>query len=146
MIHEQPLTYVEGKKNAVARNYYNFVIPAELRTLLVRNPHAIVLMDTSTYPSIIPHAGLTYSQTLNESDKEFYQAALAAPAGHASIVVAFTGDEIDKAVKAHPEHLRKVASFQSPNKGWDQPDATVYVADTQPSPGLQPPAPAAPAR
>jgi hypothetical protein len=28
-------------------------------------------MDTSTFPSIVPNAGLTYRQTINESDKEF---------------------------------------------------------------------------
>jgi hypothetical protein len=98
-----------------------------------------VLMDTSTFPSLIPHSGLTYRQTLNESDKEFYQAALAAPASRAAIVVTFAGDEIDKAVKAHPEHLRKYQTFHSPFKGWDQPDATVYVSDTFPAnPSPQP--------
>jgi hypothetical protein len=130
MLHERPLTYIEGKKNAAARNYYNAVIPAALRQLSALHPGEI-LMDTSTYPSIIPHAGLTYRQTINESDKEFYWAALGAPAAHASIVVAFAGDDIDKAVKAHPDHLHVAATFKSPNKGWDQPDATVYVTDTQ---------------
>ena len=43
--------------------------------------------------------GIPLRQTINESDKEFYQAALAAPAAHAAVVLAFDGDEIDRAVQ-----------------------------------------------
>jgi len=89
-------------------------------------------MNTSMYPSFIPNAGLTYRQTINESDKQFYWAALDYPAAHASIVLAFAGDDIDKAVHAHPEHLRVYQRFHSPSQGWDQADATLYVSDTFP--------------
>jgi hypothetical protein len=65
-------------------------------------------------------------QTLNESDKEFYSDALSAPATHASIVLAFEGDEIDKAVKAHPAGLTLVRRFSAPG----QPSGAVYVSDT----------------
>ena len=132
MLREGPLTYVEAKKNTAARGYYNTVIAADLKQLHALDPNGIVLMDTSTFPSIVPNAGLTYRQTINESDKEFYWAALGYPAAHASIVLAFAGDEIDKAVKAHPEHLRVFRSYHSPAKGWDQLDATIYVTDTFP--------------
>ena len=40
-----------------------------------------------------------------------YHDALAAPAQHAAIVLAFDGDEIDRAVKAHPEGLSAVGRF-----------------------------------
>ena len=139
MLSEGPLTYVEGKKNSEARNYYNQVLTAALRRLHEQDPKAVVLMNTSTFPSIVPRVGLTYRQTINESDKEFYWAALGAPAAHADIVLAFAGEDIDKAVKAHPEHLRRLESFKSPAKGWDQLDATIYVSDTFPSlPPTQP--------
>jgi hypothetical protein len=42
---------------------------------------------------------------------EFYRDALAAPAAHAAIVLAFDGDEIDQAVKAHPEGLTAYRRF-----------------------------------
>ena len=135
MLREKPLTYEEAKKNAGARGYYNEAIAAALKPLHALDPNGVVLMDTSTFPSIVPNAGLTYRQTINESDKEFYWAALGAPAAHASIVLAFAGDDIDKAVKAHPEHLRVYRRFHSQSIGWDQLDATIYVTDT--FPGLQ---------
>ena len=143
MLREQPLTYVEAKKNTAARGFYNTVLAAALRQLHAADPQAVVLMNTSMFPSVVPNAGLTYRQTINESDKEFYWAALGAPAAHASIVLAFAGDDIDKAVKAHPEHLRVFQRFHSPSKGWDQLDATLYVADTFPLADLPSPATAA---
>jgi len=68
---------------------------------------------------------LTYAQTINESDSKFIGPALAAPAEHASIVLAFAGDEVDLAVKAHPARLHAVQNFHSK----DQPDATIYVVN-----------------
>ena len=104
-----------------------------LRRLHSADPDGTVLMNTSMYPSIVPNAGMTYRQTINESDKQYYWAALGAPAAHVAIVLAFAGDDIDKAVHTHPEHLRVYQRFHSPYKGWDQLDATIYVADTFPA-------------
>jgi hypothetical protein len=132
MLHQSPLTYAEAKKNAESRSYFNSVLTEALKRLHTVDPDGVVLMNTSTFPSVVPHAGLTYRQTINESDKEFYWAALGAPATHADIVLAVAGDDIDKAVYAHPEHLLKYQTFRSPNKGWDQADATLYVSDTSP--------------
>jgi hypothetical protein len=146
MLREKPLTYEEAVKNAGARGYYNVAIAAALKPLHALDPKGIVLMDTSTFPSIVPNAGLTYRQTINESDKEFYWAALGAPAAHASIVLAFAGDEIDKAVQAHSEHLRAYRRFHSESKGWDQLDATIYVTDTFPLAQQTEPSTAAPGR
>ena len=123
LLRDGPLVFVEGEKNAEARGYYNRAIPEALGRLHAADPSGLVLMDTSAFPSIVPHAGLTYAETLNESDKEFFAEALGAPAEHASIVLAFAGDAVDGAVKLRPEGLRVVERFQSQG----QPDATLYV-------------------
>jgi len=146
MLREHPLTYVEAQKNTAARGYYNTLIPAALTHLHQLDPSGEILTNTSMYPSFIPNAGLTYRQTINESDKQFYWAALDYPAAHASIVLAFAGDDIDKAVQAHPEHLRVYRRFHSPNQGWDQADATLYVTDTFPAEPSNPPSTALPGR
>jgi hypothetical protein len=146
MLRETPLIYAEGKKNDESRGYYNAILSEALRKLHAQDPQGAVLMNTSVFPSIIPQAGLTYRQTINESDKEFYWAALGAPAAHADIVLVFAGDEIEKAVKAHPEHLRRVRSFRSKSRGWDQLDATIYVSDTFPHPQPAQPATAVTSR
>jgi hypothetical protein len=79
-------------------------------------------MNTSSYPEIVAFTGIPLRQTINESDLALWRAALGEPASHAAIVVAFDGDEVDRAVKAHPEGLTVEGRFTAEN----QPSATVY--------------------
>jgi len=124
LLRSDPIVYVEGTKNADARKPYDNAIPPALRSLLVLDPHAPVLMNTSLYPEIVAFTGIPLRQTINESDLEIYRAALAAPASHAAIIVAFDGDEIDKAVKAHLADFTLMGRFTAK----DQPLAAIYVS------------------
>jgi hypothetical protein len=74
----------------------------------------------------VAFTGIPLRQTVNESDKEYYQAALEGPASHADLLLAFDGDAVDRAVKAHPQGLRVVGRFSTPG----QPNGTLYVSDT----------------
>ncbi len=130
MIRERPIVYVESTKNIQARRAYENQIPPVLRQLLSRQPGAIVLMNTSTDPELVALTGIPLRQTINESDQEFFQAALDAPAAHAGLVLAFDGDSIDSAVKAHSGNLTVVQHFSVPG----QPSATIYTSDTGFSP------------
>jgi len=129
MVRERPLTYVEGTKNIESRRPYDEQIPPVLRALLAQRPGGVVLMNTSVYPELVAFAGIPLRQTVNESDKEFYSAALDAPAVHAAIVLAFDGDQIDRAVQAHPAGLTALRRFTAPG----QPAATIYVSDAPPA-------------
>jgi hypothetical protein len=129
MARERPLVYVEGTGNAEARRPYEAILSAALRTQLARHPGGIVLMDTSVYPQVVALSGIALRQTINESDKEYYQAALASPAERAALVLAFDGDEIDQAVHAHPAALTAVAHLAWPG----QTASTLYVSDTSPA-------------
>ena len=126
MLHEQPLVYVEGTKNIESRRAYDVEIPPVLRGALAERPGGAVLMISSVYPEIVAFSGIELRQTINESDKEFYEAALAAPAARAAVVLAFDGDEVDSAVKAHPEGLRAIRRFTTPG----QQPGTIYVSET----------------
>jgi hypothetical protein len=126
MVRERPLVYVEGTKNIHARKPLEMEIPPALQALLAERPGAVVLMDTSTYPNLVAFTGIPLRQTINEGDLEIYHEALAAPAVHAAIVLAFDGDEIDQAVKAHPEGLTAIRRFTAPG----QPEAMLYVSGT----------------
>ena len=110
MIGESPLVYVESTKNVQARRPYDLEIPPVLRSLLAARPGGIILANVSRYPEIVSLTGIPLRQTLNESDKQYFWAALAAPAAHAAIVLAFDGDQVDRAVKAHPQGLRRCAA------------------------------------
>jgi hypothetical protein len=134
MVRERPLTYVEGIKNIEARRALEIEIPPVLRALVTERPGATVLMETSTYPNLVAFTGIPLRQTINEGDEEIYHAALTAPAAHAAIVLAFDGDEIDRAVKAHPKGLTAVRRFWTPG----QPAGTIYVSGTPVVPPAQP--------
>jgi hypothetical protein len=125
VVREQPLTYVEGTKNIESRRPFELQIPPVLRALLATRPGGAVLMNTSVYPQLVAFTGIPLRQTINESDQHFYTDALAAPAIHSAIVLAFDGDQIDQAVKAHPTGLSAVGRFAAPG----EPSATVYVSD-----------------
>jgi hypothetical protein len=128
VLREDPLTYVEGTKNIESRRKFETEIPPVLRSLLATRRDGIVLMETSVYPNLVAFSGIPLRQTVNESDKEYYSDALAAPATHAAIVLAFDGDEIDRAVKAHPDGLKMIRRFDASG----QKSGTVYVSDTPP--------------
>jgi hypothetical protein len=124
LLRQEPVVYTESTKNADARLSYDEEIPPLLRGLLGSNRHATILMNTSMYPEIVAYTGIPLRQTVNESDLAIWQAALTAPAQHAAIVVAFEGDDVDKAVKAHPLDLVVAARFTAK----DQPAATIYLS------------------
>ena len=126
MLRERPQVYIEGTKIISARRPYDEQIPPALRALLAERPEGVVLMDTSVFPEIVAFTGIPLRQTINESDLEIYRAALAAPAAHASIILAFDGDEIDRAIQAHPQNLTAVRHFSTPGK----PAGTIYVSGT----------------
>jgi hypothetical protein len=111
MVREQPLTYVEGIKNIEARRQFEVEIPQALRAELIARPTATILMDTSVYPNLVAFTGIPLRQTINESDLWIFDEALKAPAAHAQFVLAFDGDAVDQAVKAHPEGLVPVRRF-----------------------------------
>ncbi len=136
MLRERPLVYVEGTKNLESRQAFVVEIPPVMRALLACRPGGEVLMNTSVYPQIVAFSGIPLRQTINEGDQLLYTNALAAPAEHAAVVLAFAGDQIDSAVKAHPAGLREVGRFAAPG----QPPATLYVSDTwrAQSPGAAP--------
>jgi hypothetical protein len=127
ILRQGPLTYVESTRNIEARRPLLQQIPPVLRALLARHPGATILMNTSVYPQLVTLTGIPLHQTLNESDKQYYRAALAAPATQASIVLAFHGDAIDRAVHAHPAGLTLVRHFTFTG----QPSASIYVSGTQ---------------
>jgi hypothetical protein len=130
MVRERPLVYVEGTKNIDARRPFEQQIPPALRTLLAERPGGVVLMDTSVYPELVALTGIQLRQTINESDLWIFDEALKAPAAHAAIVLAFDGDAIDRAVKAHPEGLTALRRFKTEG----QAAGTIYLSDSVSAP------------
>ena len=83
---------------------------------MAKRPGGVVLMETSVYPTLVAYTGIPFRQTINEADLEIYRHALNDPAGSAALVLAFDGDEIDQAVKAHPRGLTLLRRFTAPGQ------------------------------
>jgi hypothetical protein len=122
MVGEHPLTYIEGVKNYESRSALEAQIPPVLQAELARRPDGVVLMETSVFPSLVAQTGIPFRQTINEADLQVFEDALAAPAAHAALVLAFDGDSVDQAVKANPCGLIAINRFDAHG----QPSATLY--------------------
>jgi hypothetical protein len=114
LVREGPVTYMEGVKNLEARRPFEAQISPALRAELAAQLGATILMDTATSPNLVALSGFPLRQTINESDLGLFDQALRAPAEHAALVLAFDGDAIDRAVKAHPEGLKVLRRFEAP--------------------------------
>jgi len=124
LLRERPLVYVEGTKNIEAHRPYQTAVPAALKQLLAAQPKATILMETSVDPEMVALTGIPLRQTINEADLSLWDNALMAPARAAQIVLAFDGDAVDKAVRAHPEGLTAIDRFSAHG----QPSGTLYIA------------------
>lgn len=122
MMYFVPLVLKEGMVNATTRVPFETAIARQLESLPKGVP---ILMHNSDHVGAIQQAGIPLKQTLNESDRDSWQAALAAPADKAAYVVAIQGDPVDDAVKKHPENLTELTMLHTTG----QPPARIYKSD-----------------
>ena len=84
---------------------------------------------SSKSPPGAGHRSIVRRQESEPNSITAFQPCPTAPATHSAIVLAFEGDEIDRAVHAHPEGLTMIRHF----KAQGEPLGTVYVSDTPPA-------------
>jgi hypothetical protein len=104
-IYAPPLVLKEALVNATTR------VPFEQDVAMVLEEFpagSVILMEESAHVGAFEDAGIALKQTVNESDYDSFHAALDAPATHAQYVVAFEGDDVSKAVVAHPDGLEEL--------------------------------------
>ena len=120
--YSPPLVLKEALVNASTR------VPFERNLALVLEdlpPGAPILMAESDHIGALQDAGIPLKQTINESDYDSWHAALAAPADHAAFVVAMAGDDVSKAVEAHPDGLAELSILCTTG----QPCARIYQSE-----------------
>lgn len=122
MMYRVPLVLKEAMVNSTTRIAFESAIAHELETFPAGTP---ILMYNSEHVGALQQAGIPLRQTLSETDRDSWQAALAAPASHAAYVVAITGDPVADAVKQHPEGLSELVVLCTTG----QPCARVYKSD-----------------
>jgi hypothetical protein len=127
-----PLVLKEALVNATTR------VPFERDVALVLEeipPGAPILMQESDHIGALQIAGIPLRQTINETDRDSWHAALGDPAGHAAYAIAFDGDAVAKAVAAHPRGLQDLSILCGTGQGC----ARLYQSEINSRPN--PPAP-----
>jgi hypothetical protein len=105
MSSKTPLVLKEGLVNASTRMSFESGIARQLESFPAGSS---ILMYNSDHIGALQQAGIPLRQTLNEGDRDSFEAALAAPADKAMYVVAIAGDPVAKAVEAHPDGLTEL--------------------------------------
>lgn len=119
MMYRVPLVLKEAEVNSTTRVAFEKALAGILDSFPPGSP---ILMYNSSFVGALQDAGIPLRQTVNEEDRDSWQAALNAPAEHAAYVVAIAGDAVSKAVAEHPEGLTEMTILCTTG----QPCARVY--------------------
>ncbi len=124
-----PICLREARVNGQAR--------ITLRNALARfvqrmPPNAILLMRTGEHVGVLQEAGFHLKRVIWEGVYEKWDAALYDPAANADYVLAFEGDEVDRAVKVHNRGLESIVVIHVPG----QARATLYRSLVRGAPGI----------
>lgn len=122
MMYQTPLVLKEAIHNSTTRVAFETALGRQLRTI---PGGSTILMYNSDHVGALEYAGIPLRETLNEGDRDSFQAALAAPAEHASYIVAIAGDPVSAAVTAHPEGLTELTILCSSG----EPCARIYQSN-----------------
>ncbi len=130
-----PLVFEEAQVNSRTRIPFEKALATEL---LNAGPNAVIMIDTNDHMGAIQDAGIDLKRLVSPLDSQSFDAAKAAPAQHASLVVTLawppTGtdrdagrdpDPVAEAVHAHPEGLTEIEILCHTG----QPCARLYRSD-----------------
>jgi len=102
---DTPISLREARANAFDR----IALEKELATQIEQlPPSSTVLMYLGEHGGAMQRIGFPLKRTINEGNYRYWQSALMNPAALADYVVATQGDEVDTAIKAHPDGLVQV--------------------------------------
>jgi hypothetical protein len=121
-----PICLREAEANGKARMQFDRELAAELQRLPASS-NLTLMMDCSAHPGAVQMAGIPFRRVLRESNPVYWEIALTQPARSADYVVAITGDDVSRAVRLFPEHLRPVATVGAPQG----PRAVIYRSTPQ---------------
>jgi len=127
MTYQTPLVLKEALANSTTRVAFETALARQLRMFPTG---AAILMYNSDHVGALQAAAIPLRQTINEGDYDSFHAALAAPAEHATYVVAIAGDPVSDAVAAHPEGLTELSILCTSG----QPCARIYQSDRAAAP------------
>jgi hypothetical protein len=127
MMYRTPPVLKEGMVNATTRVSLEHSIALKLEEMPMNVP---VMMEVSAHVGAVQTAGRSLQSMVTENEGQSWQRALKDPAHNAAFVIAIAGDDVAKAVEAHPEGLHEIVVICTTG----QPCARVYESQVW-SPG-----------
>jgi hypothetical protein len=122
MMHKTPLVLDEAMHNSRGRLALEEPLAQQLASF---PPGAKILMENSNHVGALQKAAIPLKQTIGPDDYYGWRAGLAAPAQTAAYVITIAGDELSKAVAAHPEGLTELSIVCSTG----QPCVRIYQSN-----------------
>jgi hypothetical protein len=125
VVRHTPISLREARVNATTR----VAMEKQLATQLLFLPTGDrVLMFTGEYAGALQRADFPFARTINEGNFGIWQQALAAPSQAAEWVIATEGDDVSRAIAAHPEGLQAMTILHVQGKR----PVTIYRTLRQP--------------
>jgi hypothetical protein len=107
-----PICLREAQVNGAARLAFDDKLGEELARL---PQSARLMMDCGAHSGAIQAAGIPFRRVLRESNPPLWEIALSHPAESADYIIAFPNDDVYRAVRLFPEHLKLVTTIATPN-------------------------------
>ncbi len=126
MVHETPLVLKEAEVNSRGRLAIEDPLAEQLAGFV---PGARILMDNSSLIGALQKAGVPLRQTIGPGDWYGWRAGMQTPAEAAQYAVAASGDEVSKAIAAHPEGLTELSIVCSGTGGAGKTCVRIYKSD-----------------
>ncbi|HXO39384.1 MAG TPA: glycosyltransferase family 39 protein [Candidatus Acidoferrum sp.] len=117
--HTTPICLREAQVNGKERVALERQLAEMMRTL---PPSVTFMMNCGAHPGATQMAGIRLRRVLCESSSRLWKVALKQPAQSADYIIAFSGDEVSRAVHDFPQGLETVATIGTPS----QPKAFIY--------------------
>jgi hypothetical protein len=113
VMRHTPISLREARVNSVTR----IAMEKQLANQLMFVPTGDhILMFTGEYSGALQRADFPFARTINEGNFGIWQQALASPGTAAEWVIATEGDDVSKAIAAHPGGLRAVTILHTQGK------------------------------
>ena len=126
MIHATPLVLKEAQINSRGRLALEEPLAAQLASF---TPGARIMMENSNQVGALQKAGIPLKQTIGPGDYYQWTAGLRDPAAAAQYVISTTGDDLTKAIAAHPEGLTELSIVCSSGNDNRQTCVRIYKSD-----------------
>ncbi len=126
MVRATPLVLKEAQVNSRGRLALEEPLAAQLASF---TPGARILIENSNQVGALQRAGIPLKQTIGPGDYYLWNAGLKDPAATAQYVVSSTGDDLTKAVAAHPDGLTELSIVCSSGNNGLQNCVRIYKSE-----------------